>query len=116
MVGSNLLEQASLGDLHAMIDWMTRYQQTLKSIRCPVHNPKDPANPAVSRVSTTYLTPKACTVLETLPVICRLYVYGGSVGSKGGAAHHLYDHCIKVSAWIWLHGYESENVLYVCAR
>lgn len=84
-----------LGDLHTLIDWLTKYQQTLKSIRCPVTTKETTPSPAV-RLSTTHLTPKACLAFDTLPAICRLYVYGGSAGSKGGAASHLIDHCMKV--------------------
>lgn len=96
---SELLELASLGDLHVIIDWLTNYQKKLKMIRCPVYNQRDTSNPPITAaacLSTTYLTPKSCEAFDVLPVVCKLYVYGGSTGAKGGAAAHLYDHCMKV--------------------
>lgn len=93
---SELIENANLGDLHAILDWITRYQTTLRGIRCPVYTNGVSAKTASMILSTKYLTPKQCNVFDTIPMICRLYVYGGSTGAKGGAAHHLYDHCIKV--------------------
>lgn len=91
---SALLEQASLGDLHALIDWLTRYQQTLRGIRCPTQQTGNSAGK--DKLSGTFLTPKNCAAFNALTPICKLYVYGGSTGSKGGASAHLYDHCIKV--------------------
>jgi hypothetical protein len=94
---SQLVEFANLGDLHAILDWLTRYQSTLKGIRCPVLNAKDPIpSPATTILSTKYLTPKQCILFDAIPGICRLYAYGGSLGAKGGASVHLYDHCVKV--------------------
>lgn len=100
---SELIENATLGDLHAIIDWIAKYQITIKKIRCPVANKEgssSPSSPVASSsqavLSTKYLSPKQSRLFELLPDVCKLYVYGGSKGSKGGAASHLYDHCMKV--------------------
>jgi hypothetical protein len=99
---SELIENATLGDLHAIIDFIAKFQITIKNIRCPVFNPRDNNNSTIGAVSsaailsTTYLTPKQSRLFELLPDVCKLYVYGGSTGSKGGAASHLEEHCIRV--------------------
>jgi siroheme synthase (precorrin-2 oxidase/ferrochelatase) len=98
---SDLIENATLGDLLAVINFISKYQNTIKNIRCPVFNSKDASasSSAVSSqaiLSSTYLSPKSSRLFELLPDVCKLYVYGGSKGSKGGAAAHLYDHCIRV--------------------
>jgi hypothetical protein len=93
---SDLLENANLGDLHAIIDWITRFQLTLKNIRCPVAKNGEIANTTNAVLSQVYVTPKASRLNDLLTEVCKLYVYGGSKGSKGGAASHLYEHCIKV--------------------
>lgn len=80
-----LMENASLGDLHSLINWITKYQQTLRNIVCPTK--KLPAH---------LKTPKSCSVFDALPTVCSIYVYGGTTGAKGGAAAHLFDHCNKV--------------------
>ena len=91
-----LFENASLGDLHNLIDWITRYQVSLRGIKCPVSNTDAVTTTAVSKLSGSFKTPKTCGLFDLLPRICTLYVHGGSTGSKGGANAHLYDHCIKV--------------------
>ncbi|KAJ1442692.1 hypothetical protein B484DRAFT_55078 [Ochromonadaceae sp. CCMP2298] len=88
------VENARLGDLHSIIDWLAKYQITLRGIKCPVAVAG--AVTATSRLSEVCRTPHKCKAFELLPEICTLYVHGGSEGSKGGAAAHLYDHCIKV--------------------
>jgi hypothetical protein len=98
---SDLIENATLGDLLAVINFISKYQNIIKDIRCPVFNSKDPSasSSAVSSqaiLSSIYLSPKSSRLFELLPDVCKLYVYGGSKGSKGGAAAHLYDHCIRV--------------------
>jgi hypothetical protein len=92
---STLLDAANLGDLHALIDWISKYQATLRSIRCPVSSATSHSTNQV-KLSTTFLTPKNCDVFKVLPQLCKLYVHGGSTGSKGGAASHLYEHLMKV--------------------
>lgn len=95
---SEYIEMANLGDLHALIDWLTRYQVTLRGIRCPVYSGDNAANAstAAAVLSVSHLNPKQCSAFDAVPNLCRLYVFGGSTGAKGGAAAHLYDHCIKV--------------------
>jgi hypothetical protein len=97
---SELIQNALLGDLHAIIDWISKYQITIKKIRCPVasssSSSKEANKSSQAILSSTYLTPKQSRLFELLPDVCKLYVYGGSKGSKGGAAAHLYDHCVKV--------------------
>eukprot|EP01038_Epipyxis_sp_PR26KG_P013395 gene13395-17962_t len=80
-----LLENATIGDLHGMIDWITKYQLKLRSISCPT-----------GKLPNHLKAPKSCKLFESLHTICSLYVYGGSTGAKGGAASHLFDHCNKV--------------------
>jgi siroheme synthase (precorrin-2 oxidase/ferrochelatase) len=99
---SDLIENATLGDLLAVINFISKYQNIIKDIRCPVFNSKDPSA-SFSAVSSQailpsiYLSPKSSRLFKLLPDVCTLYVVGGSKGSKGGAAAHLYDHCIR--AW-----------------
>jgi hypothetical protein len=95
---SELIQNALLGDLHAIIDWISKYQITIKKIRCPVASSSSSKDNKSSQaiLSSTYLTPKQSRLFELLPDVCKLYVYGGSKGSKGGAASHLFDHCVKV--------------------
>ena len=50
----------------------------------PVPNNKVPTNP------------KSCNLFDYLGGICGIYVYGGTLTAKGGAAAHLYEHCRKV--------------------
>eukprot|EP01033_Poteriospumella_lacustris_P017600 gene17600-12595_t len=92
----DVLETANLGELHALIQWLSKYQSTLRGIRCPVHSPGTAAVTSQARLSTTHVNPKQCDVFQYLQRICKLYVYGGSSGAKGGAAEHLADHCHKV--------------------
>lgn len=81
----DLVERANLGDLHALINLVANYQSQLKLISCPSNSlPQHMKNP------------KHTPLFEVLPKVCELYVYGGSLGTKGGAAAHLYDHCNKV--------------------
>jgi hypothetical protein len=40
--------------------------------------------------------PKACNLFDYIKGICGIYVHGGTLTAKGGAAAHLYDHCRKV--------------------
>eukprot|EP01032_Pedospumella_encystans_P007944 gene7944-9474_t len=91
-------ENATLGDIHTLIDWIARYQVTLKSIKCPVNTAGGNNAVTVSGavLSGTCRNPKSSGVFGLMPGICKLYVHGGSAGAKGGAAHHLYDHCMKV--------------------
>jgi hypothetical protein len=92
----DILEGATLGDLHALINWISKYQSTLRTIRCPVGAPDTVAVTSQARLSTTHLNPKQCDMFNFIQRICKLYVHGGSSGAKGGAAEHLTDHCQKV--------------------
>lgn len=89
------LENASLGELHSLIVWISKYQITLRTVKCPV-TVGEQVSTATTKLSTTHLAPKACPLFDLLPKVCELYAYGGSAGSKGGAASHLYEHCNKV--------------------
>ena len=107
-VRHDLLESATLGDLHAVIDWLTRYQSTLRRILCPTRpvKAKDDSdgsgsttnNNKTASIIVSSGNPKACCLFDYIGPICGLYVYGGTISAKGGAAAHLYDHCKKVRA------------------
>jgi hypothetical protein len=83
---------ASLLDLHQMIDWLTRFQQTLKRCHCP----------ALSFTSVQSYLPNGFStstspIFESLYNLCYRYVNGSGSGREGdGAATHLIDHCMKV--------------------
>ena len=83
-VRHKLLEDASLGDLHSLIDWIATYQITLKGIKCPVSNTNNTIAVGNSFVSGACKRPKHCELFEraTMTRICELYVHGGSAGSK----------------------------------
>ena len=83
-----LLEQALLGDIHCLIDWLTKYQISLRAIVCPVV--------ATTTTNNYRLSPKSCILFDYLSDLCHIYMYGGTDGSGEGAAAHLYDHCYKV--------------------
>lgn len=68
-----LIEEATLGDLHRVIDWVATYKITLNGIKCPT-NALSPG--CLSK------TPKACGLWELMPKMCHLYVHGGSSGAK----------------------------------
>jgi hypothetical protein len=82
-------ENATLGDLHTLIDWIARYQVTLKSVKCPVANNTTTGTPSAGGVlvsgavlSVTCKSPKSSGVFGLMPGICKLYVHGGSAGAK----------------------------------
>lgn len=69
-----ILETATLGDLHMLIDWIATYKLTLNGIKCPVNSS--------TWGNSTCRTPKASGLWELMPKICSLYVHGGSTGAK----------------------------------
>jgi hypothetical protein len=77
-----ILENATLGDLHSVIDWIATYKITLNGIKCPVSNTSNTIATASSWLSGTCKTPKACGLFELMPHICAVYVHGGSAGAK----------------------------------
>jgi hypothetical protein len=79
-----IFENASLGDLHCLIDWIASYQITLKAIKCPVasNNSTSTVATASSWLSGTCKHPKSCGLFDLMPRICNLYVHGGSAGAK----------------------------------
>jgi hypothetical protein len=77
-----ILENATLGDLHSVIDWIATYKITLNGIKCPVSNTNNTIATASSWLSGSCKTPKACGLFELMPQICAVYVHGGSAGAK----------------------------------
>lgn len=83
-------ENATLGDLHQLIDWIARYQVTLKSVKCPVANSATAGGSSSGGgvvvsgavLSVTCKNPKSSGVFGLMPGICKLYVHGGSAGAK----------------------------------
>lgn len=92
---SDVLDSASLGDLHMLINWISKYQTTLRGIRCPVQTATS-SSTSQAKLSSTHTNPKQCEIFGFMKRVCQVYVYGGSTGAKGGAAEHLADHCEKV--------------------
>jgi len=97
-VRHDLLEWASLGDLLGLVDWLTRYQHSLARIVCPVRlrNKEEGVEDAAKNRSSAASNPKSCCLFDYIGPICGLYVHGGTLGAKAGAAAHLYEHCRKV--------------------
>jgi hypothetical protein len=85
-----LLEQANVGDIHCVIDWLTKYQICLRGIVCPV------TSTSTSTSNNNNKSPKNCILFDYLTDLCNIYMYGGTEGAGDGAAAHLYDHCYKV--------------------
>lgn len=96
-VRHDLLEWASLGDLLGLVDWLTRYQHTLGRISCPVRLTNNKEEGDGGSGSSSAANPKFCSLLEHIGPVCRLYVHGGTLGAKAGAAAHLHEHCRKVT-------------------
>lgn len=89
---SDAILRASLLDLHQMIDWLTRFQQTLKRCHCPAMSFATVQSylPAGFSISSS-------PIFESLYNLCYRYVNGSGSGREGdGAASHLIDHCMKV--------------------
>ena len=89
-LGPHLNAREGLRDLHSLIAWITKYQQKIKSIYCPVKVP-------------THLH---CGLFDMLPGLFDRYVNGDGGGSgsesdaeptgTGGAANLLKEHVMKV--------------------
>jgi hypothetical protein len=105
-VDSDAFAGYSLGDLHLLIDWLSRYAALLDSIPCrPRHVPADHASllaPGAEADLARFVNentgrpqdPTYCAVTRALPRLCERYVVGGD--GQDGAAAHLKEHCIKV--------------------
>lgn len=91
----------SLGDLHQLIDWLSRYDAMMQAIPCrPSHVPVAALvdSPDLARFVNENtgkpLDPTYCAVTRALPRLCERYVVGGD--GQDGAAAHLKEHCVKV--------------------
>ena len=86
------LQNPLLGDVHALITWITKYQRRLRAISNlypppPLPLPHSPAKPA-----------PGSELFARLPALCELYVYGacGDAVAGTGAANNLLDYCLKI--------------------
>jgi hypothetical protein len=59
-----ILENATLGDLHSLIAWIEGYKITLNGIECPVSSTSSTEITASSWLSGTCKTPKTCGLFE----------------------------------------------------
>ena len=79
-----VLDQAKLSEVHSLILWISKFQQVLGSIHCPV--PPD---------SAAHENPFACRLLDAIPLICHVYVNGSdALPTSTGAGAHLTAHCL----------------------
>jgi len=79
-----VLDQAKLSEVHSLILWISKFQQVLGSIYCPV-----PAE------ATAQENPFACRLLDAVPLICHVYVNGSdALPTSTGAGAHLSAHCL----------------------
>lgn len=91
-VNSPQVENATLLELHSMIDWLTKYQQTMKRCHCPTSSLS-----SVIEHLPEQTPPNSCDLFDCIAGLCRRYVNGSESGNGGaGAASHLVDHCLKV--------------------
>ena len=100
-VDSEAFVNYSLGDLHQLIDWLSRYDSVLQAIPClPVHVPiegitdEEQRQRFINENTGKPIDPTYCAVTKALPRLCERYVVGGD--GQDGAASHLKEHCIKV--------------------
>jgi len=86
---------ATLGNLHCLIVWLSKYQSTLRNTYCPKHaclGVLQEYNYSADRL------PMTCLLFTDLPNLCDRYVNGSSGGRKAGpgAASHLHAFCLTV--------------------
>lgn len=91
-INSPAMRSVQLSDLHTTIEWITKYQSTIKRCYCPI-TVDSPIGKYLMSVNTT---PYTCAIFEAVPSICQLYVNGDPKNGSDGTATHLVDHCIKV--------------------
>ena len=68
-----------LGDVHAIIDWLSTHSNLMRNTYCP---PTEEAG-----------VPLECPLFSHMAELCELYVKGQD--GESGAASHLKEHCLK---------------------
>ena len=95
-----VMQNPVLGDVHALITWLTKYQKRLKAVTSLY--PPPPSQTIGSSLTKAQLQKQAgsAELFARLPALCELYVYGacGDSVTGTGAANNLLDYCLKIWA------------------